>query len=110
MAAVMPPGQQGKDEGFPGLRRHADSLTAADGQTTASALQFPHQHGVSAAASGHHQFQEVNLSPRLDPLKILGHHGRAEAGEGGHRIGGRDRPQLSQATLEILTAKAFTPR
>ena len=110
MAAVMPPGQQGKDQCFPGLRRQSDLITTPDGNAPASVLEFPHQNRVTASASGHQQLNGLDAASCLQLSQILSHHRRGEAGEGRHRIDGRDRPQLPQASLEILPAKAFTPR
>ena len=110
MAAVMPPGQQRKDERFPCLRRQSNLIAGPDGQSPAATLEFAHQNWIAAAAAGHQQLQKVGASVRPPSVKILSHHRRGEAGEGGHRIGPLNRFQLLQATSEILLAEAFPPR
>ena len=110
MAAVMPPGQQRKDERFPCLRRQSNLIAGPDGQSPAATLEFAHQNWIAAAAAGHQQLQKVDASVRPQSVKILSHHRRGEAGEGGHRIDCRDCPQLVKTTPEILLAEAFPPR
>ena len=82
MTACVPPGEQGKHEGFPWIDSKADSITAADGQAAAAALQFPHQHvGFRLPPPATTSSRQRSPMP-ADPLEILGHHGGREGGEG----------------------------
>ena len=84
----MPPGQQGKHQGLPGLCRDSLPVAQAYRCAFAAALQFSHQHRVAAASSRHQKLKRSDPLPGPEAIEILGHHRCTEAGQGGDGIVG----------------------
>ena len=71
MPTLIPPGQQGKDQGFAADSWQGKRVAAEHAQSTATVFKLPHHHWVVASATGDHQFHWPGMSTANDMVEVL---------------------------------------